>query len=767
MFYTIRYYLKINKVILFFFILTNNISFTLYAIEVVKNDKNEKQEVIDNTLQAYAKERIDIGKSEFSNKNYCSAFQNYKIAIDSLENSKVKFDSLYQDVLYSLNKIAIILILKFIVLHQNKNAECIKKIIESKEYYFDYPPKNFLLESLKKISNKEGKKRFKTNDVESLLLMGIDFYGIGKFDLANRKFNEVLNIDPYNQAAQIGLNIIKKENEENVFANKNQTIGLMASSIDHSWNFPLSNNIIQQKNNQINALTLERSNQDIVNKIHRIIIPKVEFIDTPLQSALDEIKDQSIKLDTEESDNAKRGINIVLALDLANLSPEPKITLSLTDTPLEEVIKYIVQQANLQMRIEQYAIAIIDNNEPIEPFSIQEYKISSRIFTYFNTDITNHELKKEKSMLSDSECIRNILTSQGVTFPKGSNLHYLHSKNILIVRNTISNLKLIESLLQGSFTKPEEQIEIETRFLEIKHDDLKERGINWLLGIFQLGCHLKKENFSNELKNYTAPSQVTSLAITSQSLEMLLYGAPASATIGTLTLAGILTNPQFQIIINAINQHKEVDLISAPKITVSSGKKATIRVAREFPYPSDYSPPQIPQSQGTGINPAIPTTPSSFKKRDVGVQLEVEPTINSNNNSIELKLSPQIVEFQGFVNYGNPIYSQAPVFFAGQTNLITSTASVLLTENTINQPIFSVREVDTQIVLKDGQTVLLGGLMREDIKTTKEKIPLISSIPLAGQLFHSTSEHKIKRNLLIFVTVYFLNLSKKDSNRNE
>ena len=128
-------------------------------------------------------------------------------------------------------------------------------------------------------------------------------------------------------------------------------------------------------------------------------------------------------------------------------------------------------------------------------------------------------------------------------------------------------------------------------------------------------------------------------------------------------------------------------------------------------------------------------------------------------------MSPQIVEFQGFVNYGNPIFSQAPSFLAGQTNMVTSTTHILLTENNINQPVFSVREVDTEVVLHDGQTVVLGGLMREDIKQVKEKIPILGNIPLVGALFRSSSEQKMKRNLLIFVTVHLLDPSGKSSDQ--
>jgi general secretion pathway protein D len=147
----------------------------------------------------------------------------------------------------------------------------------------------------------------------------------------------------------------------------------------------------------------------------------------------------------------------------------------------------------------------------------------------------------------------------------------------------------------------------------------------------------------------------------------------------------------------------------------------------------------------------------------VGVQLEVEPTVGPDGYTIELSLSPQITEFQGFVNYGSPIQTVAPVQLITPTaflgiNTTTSIGSrqVTLTKNDINQPVFSVRQVDTQVTIYDGQTVVLGGLMREDVQKVQDKTPILGDIPLAGALFRSSSNQRIKRNLLIFVSAGLL-----------
>jgi general secretion pathway protein D len=74
------------------------------------------------------------------------------------------------------------------------------------------------------------------------------------------------------------------------------------------------------------------------------------------------------------------------------------------------------------------------------------------------------------------------------------------------------------------------------------------------------------------------------------------------------------------------------------------------------------------------------------------------------------------------------------------------------TANIMNQPVFSTREVTTQVSIYDGQTVALGGLMREDVQKVQDKVPILGDIPLAGRLFRSSVDQHIKRNLVMFVT---------------
>jgi len=247
-------------------------------------------------------------------------------------------------------------------------------------------------------------------------------------------------------------------------------------------------------------------------------------------------------------------------------------------------------------------------------------------------------------------------------------------------------------------------------------------------------------------------------AISVNAVDALLFATPVGPAPAVLALAGVFTNPQFQVVLRALSQQKGVDLVSAPKVTTKSGQRATIEIIREFRYPSEYDLPQTTSVAGQVLTPVVPTTPTSFETKNVGITLEVEPTVGPDNFSIDLILAPRVVEFEGFINYGSQIFTIAstvpdsiaipPIPFISQR--------VLLSDNIINRPVFSTREVTTEVTVYDGQTVVLGGLLREDVQQVQDKVPILGDIPLAGRLFRTKADQHIKRNLIMFVTASLL-----------
>jgi general secretion pathway protein D len=402
------------------------------------------------------------------------------------------------------------------------------------------------------------------------------------------------------------------------------------------------------------------------------------------------------------------------------------------------------------------------------------------------TATTRQTLTNDRQLVGRADA-KTMLQSMGVSFPPSASATFWPHSGTLIVRNTQDNLDMVDALVDQANASAPKQVSIESKFVEINQNNAKELGFDWLLGPFSLngkvfggggtagnGVPVEGQNFP-----FTDPATgqpigqnpVTSgnrsgnFAISANALDALLMpglGAVPGVAPSAFGLAGVFTNPQFQVVIRALNQKKGVDLLSAPSVTTKSGQRAIIEVIRELRYPRTYTQPQVPSIAGnnngnnSGPVPVVvtPTTPQDWETRNTGVTLEVEPVVGGDATTIDLNLIPQVVEFEGFINYGSPINAIGinTAASAGGVAVLSTSVPVTLTENVINQPVFSTRKVTTSVSVYDGQTVVLGGLMREDVQKTEDKVPIIGDIPLVGRAFRTNTEQHTKKNLVIFVT---------------
>jgi general secretion pathway protein D len=508
-----------------------------------------------------------------------------------------------------------------------------------------------------------------------------------------------------------------------------------------------------------------------------------------------------------------------VTISAPSLNPaEARITITLNQIPLGEALRYIASQAGLKMKIEPYAVSIIPISEMTNDLLTKQYRVPPGfIATSLNpsgsaltqapasaartaTQPTGTAKDTQEStggrLLVNREGAKEFLEGQGVSFSvPGASANFLPQSSRLIVRNTPDNLELVDAIVEQANVSGPKQVEIEAKFVEITQNNLKGLGFDWLLGQFRFGGNrqlagnggtsgtgtaVNPADYPNPvdgLNPVTAGNRSGNIAISGNAIDSLLLGTSTSQLLspGVFGLSGLLTSPQFQVVMRALDQKKGVDLLSAPRVTTKSGQRAMIEIVREFRYPTQFQPPQIPQTVGAvrtdssgiagdliplGNNstvPVTPTTPTAFETRNTGVTLEVEPVVGPDGITIDLNLVPQVVEFEGFINYGSPILAPSSSFLNTLTNMITTTPQNVITPNVINQPIFSTRKVTTSVSVWDGQTVVLGGLMREDVQKTEDRTPLLGDIPIVGRLFRSNMEQHIKRNLIIFVTAHLVN----------
>jgi general secretion pathway protein D len=707
----------------------------------------------------------------------------------------------------------------------------------------------------------------KVEEVKKLLSDADGYYNSGRYDLAFKKYEQVLALDPYNVAARRGeekINLTKTHYGEEAY---NETRSRQLWHVQKAWEEPV------KQYGQTAGTVTDAFRKDITgtaritNKLNSIIIPKIEFRDASVREAIEFLRQQAAANDP--GTDGRKGVDIVLrlntvgttttststttvispvtpttnglpdasapppaavppvatvapapALTVPSISPsEARITITLNEIPLGEALRYIASQAGLKVKVEPYAVSIIPISELSNDLLTKEYRVPPGFISgtlnasasSMNQAATTQTSGKPPAngtakdtvestggrLLVNREGAKEFLENQGVSFPTGASANFLPQSSRLIVRNTADNLELVDAIVEQANVSGPKQVEIEAKFIEITQNNLKALGFDWLLGPFNLnGNQLRGSggssgtgsavnqgdypfpiNPTGGLNPVTAGNRSGNLAITGNAIDSLLLGTSTSQLLspGIFGVGGLLTAPQFQVVIRALNQKKGVDLLSAPRVTTKSGQRAMIEIVREFRYPTEFTAPQIPQTVGavrtdsTGLTgdliplgggstvPVTPTTPTKFETRNTGVTLEVEPVVGPDGVTIDLNLVPQVVEFEGFINYGSPILAPSSSFLNNVTGALLSTPQNVITPNVINQPIFSTRKVTTSVSVWDGQTVVLGGLMREDVQKTEDRTPILGDIPLVGRLFRTNVEQHIKRNLIIFVTARLVN----------
>ena len=745
----------------------------------------------------YAKGIVDKGQKALAAQDYESAFAYYKSAVDMLPGAGSATASLRQQAMDGFCDASVKLARQRISEGRFEDAKTTVAVVLGERYNPNCKPAVALSAELKDKTSFYSQTMTpgfvaSVEEVKQLLQEGQGFYASGRYDLAFKRYEQVLNVDKYNIAARRGMEQVNNARSQYQETAYNETRGDMVRQINKAWELPVhkfdvaASQIIDQP--QIDT----HGTANINRKLDEIIIPKIDFRDATVREALDFIKQRASSLDSVEQDPARKGINIVLKLAPDAAESGSRITLSLTDVPLRAAIDYVARAANLKLKVEPYSVVVVPQSEPIDVLITKEYKVPPSFITALPTSsgaaaapVPGVAAGSQSSVTARSGA-REFLEANGVTFPPGASANYISSTSRLIVKNTQGNLDLVDNLVENSLTTPPNQVEIESKFLEITQNNLKELGVDWLVGAFQLpfgsgtygsggttagGTTIAPNSYPFVTPGGTTPIGASSgtqgpitsgnrsgtRAISVNALDGLLFGSPVGPAPAVLALAGIFTNPQFQVVLRALNQAKGVDLVSAPSVTTKSGQRATIEIVREFLYPSEYDLPQVAASTGTTqFTPVTPTTPTSFKMKPTGITLEVEPTVGPDGYTIELVLAPRVVEFDGFINYGNPIRANVGYYQVfGPPPLVSVLLGqnvITVTDNVINQPVFSTREVTTQVSVYDGQTVVMGGLMREDVQKVEDKVPILGDIPFAGRLFRTSADQHVKRNLIMFVT---------------
>jgi len=791
----------------------------------------EREVIRRNEQVSRAQQAIAEGDKAMAVKDYEVAVQQYKAAADILPESPVTH-KLRSAAVDRYCDASIKLAEQQIAEGNFAQAEVTAKAVLAPGYDPDCSGAKSLLAHLEEPGyyNKTITPKFhaKVEQVKAWMVDARGYYESGQYEKAMMRYDQILGIDPTNVAARQGQ--IEVDQARTQYADKAyaETRARALWKVANAWGQPI------RKYNAKNGTIIGNpqpasSTAAIQNKLNTIIVPKVEFKDATVREAIDFLKLKSRELDVREADPSRRGVNIVLQLDNPMAAPvapasgvpadaagaapaipsldtaatpaipgalpaagaaatapainpaDARITLSLNNVPLAEVLRYITTLAGLKIKIDPYAVAVVPLTVVVETLITKEYKVPPGTFTNASGAAAAGAAAPvavaaaggpTSTPLAGHVPAKEYFTNLGVQFPLGSSATFISTSSRLIVKNTQEQLDLIDTLVEALNGAVPSQVDIEAKFVEITQNNLKELSFDWTLGQFSIPGSNKIFGGGGTMGNtstknasdfgFVDPTTGTPVgtsnsgsglitsanrtgigALSANAIDSLLFPAAnttTSAAPAIFSIAGVFSDPQFQVAIRALNQKKGVDLLSSPRVTCKSGQEAEIEIIRDFIYPSTFTPPAL--TSGSGGVGATPATPQDWKTEKVGVLLHVQPTVSADGTTIDLQLEPKVEDFDGFINYGTPMYGPG---------------GTLLTANVINQPIFSSRRVRTSVSIWDGQTVMLGGLMREDVQKVEDKVPFLGDVPLLGRLFRSSVDQHTKRNLVIFVTARLIN----------
>ncbi|MFA6321267.1 MAG: TonB family protein [Candidatus Omnitrophota bacterium] len=258
--------------------------------------------------------------------------------------------------------------------------------------------------------------------------------------------------------------------------------------------------------------------------------------------------------------------------------------------------------------------------------------------------------------------------------------------------------KMIEmQVLVTAFDDKLQQVLIEAKIVQITLDDNFKLGVDWTSVIQKVGTVMKDMNLSSAF----------------QLAAQNAFGPP-----GAQIVIGALGSSDWSVMIQVLKTIGDTDLLSSPRITALNNQEAKILVGTSQPYATNTV------TQTTGLA----TTATNLTFIDIGVKLYVTPTINK-DGFITMKIKPEVSSSTSNYTYGSPATTV---------------------------PIVTTTQAETSVTVKDGTTIIIGGLIKDQRTNTVDKIPYLGDIPVAGQAFRRTVKQVVKQELVVFLTPHIV-----------
>jgi len=306
-----------------------------------------------------------------------------------------------------------------------------------------------------------------------------------------------------------------------------------------------------------------------------------------------------------------------------------------------------------------------------------------------------------------SETLEMEGASVGSAKEKSTSISFHKETNALIISAQPDILESLQSVI-AQLDIRRAQVLVEALIVELSDNLAKDLGVQYLFTGDGENQPVAIQNFGNQDPN------LISIVGSESSDDANLSTTAATSLLNIQGLAigvGKIKNDgeSFAAILNLVSQDANSNILSTPSVMTMDNETSSIVVGQEIP---------VTTGETLSANNSNPFR--SVNRQEVGVKLEVKPQINE-GNAVKMEINQEVSSIFG------PITPNS-------TDLITNT-----------------RKIQTTVMVETGETIILGGLIDDDVQESVKKVPILGNIPLVGRLFQSTSTSRTKRNLIVFL----------------
>ena len=352
-------------------------------------------------------------------------------------------------------------------------------------------------------------------------------------------------------------------------------------------------------------------------------------------------------------------------------------------------------------------------------------------------DASSAALSKEAAGITKSETVSFEKDAAGGAIMRKADFDPSVKSKILIITDTSSSLDRIRNLILPKIDVKPKQVLIDTKIIEVNANKLRDLGVDWGLGGAGAATSstilFNKSGTGNQFGGHAAGTLNDATATTTSTPSV--FGPTTTGLLGYNPYNGgaefvfqKLTGTKFEAVIHALEDDANTNTLSAPRIMTLDNQEASMLVGYHTPILASTV------TAGTDTNGSTVTQTLDYYQ-EIGIRLNVVPQI-SEEGYINMIVHPSVTSSTSSVT--------ATSTAGGGTATPTTTSTLY--------PIIDVREAQTQVLLKDGETVVIGGLLK-DVKS-KERIgvPFIMNLPWIGKFFSRETIDTQKIDLLIFIT---------------